>query len=115
MELRRAGRYERHGCGRPVVILSNPQADPAWWAPPFISAWPVPGMRPSPSFTPGPPCAPAHVVGDVATFAELVRMLGWFQGTADAQEVALLQPDLVAAAALSTPMSTSKLVPDDHL
>lgn len=45
------------------------------------------------------------MAGDVATFiehaaAEPVRLLGWSQGAAIAQETALLRPDLVAAAAL---------------
>lgn len=49
--------------------------------------------------------APEDVVRDVATFVdyldvEPVRLLGWSQGAAIAQEVALLRPDLVAAAAL---------------
>jgi pimeloyl-ACP methyl ester carboxylesterase len=88
-----------------VVILSNPQADPAWWAQPFTSALASAGYEAITFVHTGPSWAPAGVAGDVATFiehaaAEPVRLLGWSQGAAIAQETALLRPDLVAAAAL---------------
>jgi hypothetical protein len=44
-ELPGLGRYERRGQGPPVVILSNPQADPALWAQPFTSALVGAGQR----------------------------------------------------------------------
>lgn len=107
-ELYGVGRYERHGRGRPVVILSNPQADPGWWAPPFISALIDAGYEAIPFIHTGPSYAPVDVVRDVATFVEHagtepIRLLGWSQGAAIAQEVALLRPDLVAGAALIAP------------
>ena len=104
-ELSGVGHYERHGRGRPVVILSNPLADPAWWAQPFVSALVGAGYEAIWFVHTGSPYAPADVVRDVAAFieyaaAEPVRLLGWSQGAAIAQETALLHPDLVAAAAL---------------
>jgi pimeloyl-ACP methyl ester carboxylesterase len=104
-ELSGIGRYERRGQGPPVVILSNPQADPAWWAQPFTSALAGAGYEAITFVHAGPSWAPAGVAGDVATFiehatAEPVRLLGWSQGAAIAQETALLRPDLVASAAL---------------
>jgi pimeloyl-ACP methyl ester carboxylesterase len=104
-DLSGVGRYERHGQGPPVVILSNPQADPAWWAEPFTSALASAGYEAITFVHTGPSWAPADVVRDVATFVEYavagpVRLLGWSQGAAIAQETALMRPDLVAAAAL---------------
>lgn len=104
-ELEGVGRYEVHGKGRPVVILSNPQADPRWWAAPFVSALTGAGYEAVPFIHTGGSWTPEHVVGDVATFIEhlghgAARLLGWSQGAAIAQEVALARPDLVAAGAL---------------
>jgi pimeloyl-ACP methyl ester carboxylesterase len=104
-ELSGVGRYERRGQGPPVVILSNPQADPAWWAAPFTSALTSAGYEAITFVHAGPSWAPADVVADVATFIEHaaagpVRLLGWSQGAAIAQETALLRPDLVTSAAL---------------
>jgi pimeloyl-ACP methyl ester carboxylesterase len=104
-ELSGVGRYERRGQGPPVVILSNPQADPAWWAEPFTSALASAGYEAITFVHAGPGWAPADVVRDVGTFiehavAEPVRLLGWSQGAVIAQETALLRPDLVTAAAL---------------
>jgi pimeloyl-ACP methyl ester carboxylesterase len=105
VELKGVGRYERYGQGSPVVILSNPQADPGWWAPPFISAFGGAGYETIPFVHTGDSYAPDAVVRDVAAFVEHldtepVRLLGWSQGAAIAQELALLRPDLVAGAAL---------------
>jgi pimeloyl-ACP methyl ester carboxylesterase len=104
-ELPGLGRYERRGQGPPVVILSNPQADPALWAQPFTSALASAGYEAISFVHAGRSWAPADVVRDVATViehaaAEPVRLLGWSQGAAIAQETALLRPDLVTAAAL---------------
>jgi pimeloyl-ACP methyl ester carboxylesterase len=105
VELAGLGRYERRGQGPPVVILSNPQADPALWAPPFTSALASAGYEAISFVHAGLSWAPADVVRDVATVIEHaaagpVRLLGWSQGAAIAQETALLRPDLVTAAAL---------------
>ncbi|MEV0397859.1 alpha/beta hydrolase [Polymorphospora rubra] len=99
------GRYRRHGHGPPVVILGNPQADPDWWAPPFVAALVDAGYEAVTFVHTGDSYAPAGVVRDVVAFVEHlaagpVRLLGWSQGAAIAQEVALLRPDLVEAAAL---------------
>jgi pimeloyl-ACP methyl ester carboxylesterase len=105
LEIEGVGRYERFGQGPPVVILSNPQADPGWWAPPFVTALGSAGYEAIPFIHTGPSYAADDVVHDVATFIERldtgpVRLLGWSQGAAIAQEVALLRPDLVVCAAL---------------
>lgn len=107
-ELAGVGRYERHGRGRPVVVLGNPQADPGWWAPPFVSGLAGTGYEVITFVHTGPSWAPSGVARDVAAFAEQVsaepvRLLGWSQGAAIAQEMTLLRPDLVAAAALIAP------------
>jgi pimeloyl-ACP methyl ester carboxylesterase len=99
------GQYESFGQGPPVVVLSNPQADPGWWARPIISALTGAGYRVITFVHTGPRYAPADVADDVSAFldhlgTEPVRLLGWSQGAAIAQEVALLRPDRVAAAAL---------------
>ena len=104
-ELSGVGRYERRGQGPPVVILSNPQADPAWWAAPFTAALVGAGYEAISFVHAGPSWAPDAVVRDVAAFIEHaaagpVRLLGWSQGAAIAQETALLRPDLVTSAAL---------------
>jgi len=104
-EVRGVCRYTRHGDGRPVVILSNPQADPSWWAPPFVSALNGAGYEVICFTHTGTSYAPPDVVGDLARFVEYldiepVRLFGWSQGAALAQELALLRPDLVASAAL---------------
>jgi pimeloyl-ACP methyl ester carboxylesterase len=86
-------------------MFSNPQADPGWWTPPFVSALGSAGYEAIPFVHTGASHAPDDVVRDVATFIEQldagpVRLLGWSQGAAIAQEVALLRPDLVVCAAL---------------
>jgi hypothetical protein len=58
IELCGVGRYERHGRGWPVVILSNPQADPGRWAPPFIFALVDAGYGAIPFVHAGPSYAP---------------------------------------------------------
>ncbi len=88
-----------------MIILSNSQADPGWWAPPFISALVAARYEVIPFIHAGPSHAPVDVVADVARFIEHlrtspVRLLGWSQGAAIAQEVALARPDLIAAAVL---------------
>jgi pimeloyl-ACP methyl ester carboxylesterase len=105
LEIEGVGRYQRYGQGPPVVILSNPQADPGWWAPPFISALGAAGYETITFVHTGASYAPHDAVRDVAIFIEHlgpepVRLFGWSQGAAIAQEVALLRPDLVACAAL---------------
>jgi len=105
LEIEGVGRYQRYGQGPPVVILSNPQADPGWWAPPFISALEAAGYETTTFVHTGASYAPQDAVRDVAIFiehldTEPVRLFGWSQGAAIAQEVALLRPDLVACAAL---------------
>jgi pimeloyl-ACP methyl ester carboxylesterase len=99
------GRYTSYGRGHPVVVLSNPQADPSWWVPPFASAFAGAGYETIPFVHTGETHSPEAVVHDVAAFVEYldtepVRLFGWSQGAAIAQEVALLRPDLVAGAAL---------------
>jgi pimeloyl-ACP methyl ester carboxylesterase len=105
MELENIGRYERHGEGRPVLILSNPQADPAWWAEPYVAALVASGYEVITFVHTGASFTPEAVVIDIATFLEYldcdpVRLLGWSQGAAIAQEVALRCPDRVHAAVL---------------
>lgn len=104
-ELEGIGRYERHGHGPAVVILSNPTADPRWWAVPFVSALVDAGYEVITFIHTGESFTPEDVVHDVAELIEHlqagpVRLLGWSQGAAISQEVALLRPDLVVAAAL---------------
>jgi pimeloyl-ACP methyl ester carboxylesterase len=99
------GRYTSYGRGHPVVVLSNPQADPSWWVPPFGSAFAGAGYETIPFIHTGETYDPQAVVRDAAAFVEHldtepVRLFGWSQGAAIAQEVALLRPDLVAGAAL---------------
>jgi pimeloyl-ACP methyl ester carboxylesterase len=104
-ELESIGLYERHGDGPAVLILSNPAADPRWWAVPFVSALVDAGYEVITFIHLGESFRPEDVVRDVAALIERlrvgpVRLLGWSQGAAIAQEVALLRPDLVVAAAL---------------
>jgi len=105
LELEGVGRYQRHGQGPAVVILSSPLADPGRWASPFVSALVDVGYEVVLFVHTGPSYAPQDVVTDVARFIEHlgsgpVRLLGWSQGAAIAQEVALARPDLIAAATL---------------
>jgi len=99
------GRYRTFGQGRPVVILSNPVADPDWWAAPIVAALTDGGYQAVTFVHTGPDHGPEGVAGDVSALldhlgTEPVRLLGWSQGAAIAQEVALLRPDRVVAAAL---------------
>jgi pimeloyl-ACP methyl ester carboxylesterase len=103
------GRYRIAGEGPAVVVLSNPQADPDWWTPPIASALTAAGYRVVTFVHTGADHRPAAVARDVGTLLDHlvdrlgggpVRLLGWSQGAAIAQEVALLRPDRVAAAAL---------------
>jgi len=104
-ELQGIGLYERHGHGPAVLILSNSAADPRWWAVPFVSALIDAGYEVITFVHTGERFRPEDVVLDVAELIEHldvgpVRLLGWSQGAAISQEVALLRPDLVVAAAL---------------
>lgn len=105
VELAGVGRGERYGKGDPVVLLSNPQADPGWWAPPYVAALTQAGYEVITFVHTGSSFAPQDVIRDVASFVEHlgvgpVRLFGWSQGAAISQEMALSRPDLVAAAAL---------------
>jgi pimeloyl-ACP methyl ester carboxylesterase len=105
MELENVGRYERYGQGPPVLILSNPQADPAWWAHPYVAALEADGYEVITFVHTGSSFAPEAVVKDIAALVEHldcapIRLLGWSQGAAIAQEVTLQCPERVHAAAL---------------
>lgn len=105
MRLVGVGRYERHGAGPPVLILSSPQADPAWWARPYLTALNAVGYEAVTFVHTAESVDPTDVVRDVVALIEHldiapVRLLGWSQGAAIAQEVALLRPDAVVAAAM---------------
>jgi pimeloyl-ACP methyl ester carboxylesterase len=76
---------------------------------PFISELNQLVTKPSRSCTQARPDEPPDVTRDVITLVEHigtgpVRLLGWSQGAAIAQEVALARPDLVVAAALIGPV-----------
>lgn len=107
MELEGVGRYELHGTGQAVVILSNPQADPDWWAGPIVQALVDEGYQAVPFTHTGPSFEPEDVVRDVGRFiAHLgapVHLIGWSQGAAIAQEVALTEPEAVDAVVLLAP------------
>src|SRR3954451_12561864 len=105
LEIEGLGRYSRYGAGPPIVVLSNPQADPDWWTPPFVAAFGSAGYETITFVHTGASYIASEVISDVATFVERlqtvpVRLMGWSQGAAIAQEVALLRPELVACAAL---------------
>jgi pimeloyl-ACP methyl ester carboxylesterase len=107
-ELDGVGLYTVVGHGPPVVVLSNPNADPNWWAAPFVSALNQAGYQAVLFVHTGASCEPRDVTRDVISLVEHigtgpVRLLGWSQGAAIAQEVALARPDLVVAAALLAP------------
>jgi len=98
------GTWNEFGKGPPVLILSSPLADPSTWCPPFVSALTTAGFRAITFVHEGSDYEAFAVVRDVVIVAEQnsekVRLLGWSQGAAIAQEVALIRPDLVTCAAL---------------
>lgn len=101
----RAGRYRRFGEGEPVLIFSNPQANPDWWARGIVASLVDAGFEAITFTHEGPDFDPPAVVRDVKRLAdhlklENVRLLGWSQGAAIAQEVALSYPGIVRAAVL---------------
>ena len=102
------GRCRRFGTGPPVVILSSPLASPDAWAGPHVEALVEAGYEAITFVHTGADYGYQAVVGDVVRFlgaldVGAVRLLGWSQGAAIAQEVALAAPELVAAAALVAP------------
>ncbi|WP_432538031.1 alpha/beta fold hydrolase [Kineococcus arenarius] len=107
-ELAGVGRYQRHGSGPAVLVLSNPQVDPAWWAADLITALSAAGYEVITFRHTGAGTSPPQVADDVAALIEhlgtgAVRLLGWSQGAAIAQEVAVRHPHLAAAAVLIAP------------
>lgn len=99
------GRYRRFGHGDPVLILSNPQANPDWWAFGIVTILVEAGFEAITFIHEGQDWDPPSVVRDVRRLIEHlklrdVRLLGWSQGAAIAQETALAHPDSVHAAAL---------------
>ena len=104
-ELEGVGRYRRFGEGPPVVILSNPLANPDLWAARHVDALVAAGYQATTFVHIGAEHHYHAVTRDVVEFlASLgsppVRLLGWSQGAAIAQEVALAASELVACAAL---------------
>jgi pimeloyl-ACP methyl ester carboxylesterase len=104
-ELEGVGRYRRFGDGPPVVILSNPLANPDFWAARHVDALVAAGYQAITFVHTGAEHHHRGVTRDVVEFlASLgcppVRLLGWSQGAAIAQEVALAASELVACAAL---------------
>lgn len=100
-----AGTYRRFGEGEPVLILSNPQANPDWWARGVVASLVDAGFEAVTFVHQGPGYEPPAVVRDVKRLLdhlklEDVRLLGWSQGAAITQEVALAYPGSVRAAAL---------------
>jgi pimeloyl-ACP methyl ester carboxylesterase len=105
MNIAGIGRWQVFGQGRPVVILSNPQVDPGWWASSIVAALTDADYQAVTFVHTGADHSPEGVARDVSALldhlgTEPVRLLGWSQGAVIAQEVALLRPDRVAAAAL---------------
>jgi pimeloyl-ACP methyl ester carboxylesterase len=104
-EITGIGRFRRYGQGEAVLILSNPQADPEWWAQSAVASLVAGGYQAITFVHTGKHYTPPGVVRDVARLIEYldvgpVRLMGWSQGAAIAQEVALARPELVSAAAL---------------
>jgi pimeloyl-ACP methyl ester carboxylesterase len=100
-----AGRYRRFGEGEAILILSNPQANPDWWAPGIVASLVDAGFEAITFIHEGPDYDAPAVVRDVKRLVdhlklEDVRLLGWSQGAAIAQEVAFAYPSMVRAAVL---------------
>ncbi|GAB3555448.1 alpha/beta hydrolase [Arthrobacter tumbae] len=100
-----SGRYRRIGEGDPVLILSNPQANPEWWASQVVELLVEAGFEAITFIHEGSAYDPPSVVHDVKRVIDHlglkdVRLLGWSQGAAIAQEVALAYPGTIRSAAL---------------
>lgn len=107
-ELSGVGRYRRRGAGPVVLVLSNPQADPSWWATSLSTALVGAGYEVVTFVHTGPGTSPPEVADDVARLVEHldagpVRLLGWSQGAAIAQETTVRHAHLVTAAVLIAP------------
>jgi pimeloyl-ACP methyl ester carboxylesterase len=103
------------GNGPPVVILSNPLAHPDAWAESHVEALVEAGYQAITFVHSGFEHHYQAVVRDVVRFIRTlglgaVHLLGWSNGAAIAQEVALAAPDLVVAAALVATYGRQNLV-----
>lgn len=88
-----------------MLILSNPQANPDWWAVSVVELLVEAGFEAITFVHEGSAYDPPSVVRDIKrTIDDLglkeVRLLGWSQGAAIAQEVSLAYPGTIRAAAL---------------
>ncbi|GAA2493310.1 alpha/beta fold hydrolase [Winogradskya humida] len=86
------------------MILSNPRADPGWWARPLVTALVNAGYQALTFVHSADGPAPAAVAALLDHLGgPPVRLLGWSQGAAIAQEAALLRPLRIVGAALIAP------------
>ncbi|GAA1122247.1 alpha/beta hydrolase [Arthrobacter flavus] len=100
-----AGRYRRFGRGKPVLILSNPQANPDWWAAEIVTLLVDAGFEAITFVHEGSHYESQGVVEDVKRLIDGlgldgVRLLGWSQGAVIAQETALAHPGVIRSAVL---------------